>query len=164
MSAQQYSFMAKGKNNLPDASEMRFGIVVAEWNSHITDKLLQGAVETLRKNGVGEHSITVMHVPGSFELIYGCSQLTQHGFVDAVIAIGCVIKGDTPHFDYICQGTTNGLAMLNQAGNIPVINGLLTVNTEAQAEERSGGAVGNKGEEFAATAIKMVDFAWQLQK
>jgi 6,7-dimethyl-8-ribityllumazine synthase len=94
MSAQQYSFMAKGENNLPDASEMRFGIVVAEWNSHITDKLLQGAVETLRKNGVGEHSITVMHVPGSFELIYGCSQLTQHGFVDAVIAIGCVIKGD----------------------------------------------------------------------
>ena len=164
MSVQQNSFMAQGGNSLPDASEMRFGIVVAEWNSHITEKLLQGAVDTLRKNGVGEHSITVMHVPGSFELIYGCSQLIKHGFVDAVIAIGCVIKGDTPHFDYICQGTTSGLAMLNQTGNIPVINGLLTVNTEAQAEERSGGSVGNKGEEFAATAIKMVDFAWQLQK
>ena len=156
MSAQQYSFMAKGENNLPDASEMRFGIVVAEWNSHITDKLLQGAVETLRKNGVGEHSITVMHVPGSFELIYGCSQLTQHGFVDAVIAIGCVIKGDTPHFDYICQGVTQGLADLNKEGKIPVIYGLLTCNTLEQAQERCGGMLGNKGDECAVTAIKMV--------
>jgi len=161
MSSEQFSLQAA---NLPDASEMRFGIVVAEWNNHITDKLLDAAVETLRKAGVQESAITVMRVPGSFELIYGCAELARHGYIDAIIAIGCVIRGDTPHFDYICQGVTAELARQNTEGKIPVIYGLITANTPQQAEERAGGRLGNKGSEYAITAIKMVDFAWQLQK
>ena len=158
------SAFSLSKNNVPDATEMRFGIVVAEWNNHITDRLLEGALRTLRENGVADTSITVMHVPGSFELIYGCAELARHGLVDAIIAIGCVIRGDTPHFDYICQGVTQELARQNTEGKVPVVFGLLTTNTEEQAEERAGGKLGNKGEEFALTAIKMVDFSWELKK
>lgn len=150
--------------NVPDASEMRFGIVCAEWNNNITDKLLDGTITTLKKNGVQDQAITVMRVPGSFELVYGCAELARHGLVDAIIAIGCVIRGDTPHFDNICQGVTQELAHQNTEGKVPVIYGLITVNNLEQAEQRAGGALGNKGDEFAITAIKMVDFAWQLQK
>lgn len=141
---------------LPDATNMRFGIVVTEWNSHITDALLNGAIKALTDAGVSESSISVRRVPGSFELVYGCSKMAQHGYVDAIIALGCVIKGDTPHFDFISSGTTQGLTQLNVEGKIPVINGVLTVNTEEQALERAGRM--NKGGEFAITAIKMVDF------
>ena len=151
-------------NNIPDASEMRFGIVCAEWNNNITFKLLEGTLSTLKEYGVQEQAIKVMHVPGSFELIHGCAELARHGWVDAIIAIGCVIKGDTPHFDNICQGVTQELARQNTNGKIPVIYGLITVNTLEQAEERAGGKLGNKGKEFAITAIQMVDFDWQLQK
>lgn len=161
MSSQIYSI---NSHNLPDTTNMRFGIVVTEWNSAITEKLLDGAITTLRENGVPENNITVHHVPGSYELVFGCSQLARHGFVDAIIAIGCVIRGDTPHFDYICEGVTQGLAQLNAVGNKPVIFGVLTVNNPEQAEARAGGNLGNKGSEFAITAIKMVDYAWQLQK
>lgn len=164
MSSQQFSFLRDTANNIPDATDMRFAIVVAEWNGDITNKLLEGAVETLKQHGVAESNISVRFVPGSFELIFGCTQVINYGLVDAVIAIGCVIKGDTPHFDYICAGTTSGLASLNEKSSIPVINGLLTVNSKEQAEERAGGIVGNKGREFAVTAIKMADFAWQLRK
>lgn len=165
MSTQQYSFY-ENATTIPDASDMRFGIVVCEWNHCITDLLLDGAMSTLKEHGVSESNITVRRVPGSFELIYGCSQMAKHGFVDAIIAIGCVIKGDTPHFDYICLGTTQGLSTLNATGNIPIINGLLTVNTLEQAEERAGvpNKTSNKGCEFALTAIKMIDYAWQFQK
>lgn len=149
---------------MPDTTNMRFGIVVSEWNNHITDRLLEGAVETLQANGVDASNITVSRVPGSYELIYGAAQMAKHGYVDAIIAIGCVIRGDTPHFDYICEGVTQGLAQLNATGSKPVIFGLITVNTPEQAEERAGGKLGNKGNEFAVTAIKMVDYAWQLQK
>ena len=151
-------------SNIPDATDMRFGIVVAEWNNHITDRLLEGALKILRQQGVAETAITVMHVPGSFELIYGCAELSRTGYVDAVIAIGCVIRGDTPHFDYICQGVTAELARQNTEGKVPVVFGLITTNTPEQAEERAGGKLGNKGEEFAITAIKMVDFSWELKK
>ena len=143
-------------NSVPDASGMRVGIVVSEWNDKITGALLEGACQTLIKHGVREEDIKIKPVPGSFELIYGASRLVNSGLVDAVIAIGCVIKGDTPHFDYICQGTTQGLADLNREGKIPVIYGLLTCNTLEQAEQRSGGMLGNKGDECAITAIKMV--------
>lgn len=149
---------------VPDATDMRFGIVVAEWNNEITETLLQGALDTLQAHNVQESSITVMRVPGSFELIYGCAELSRHGLVDAIIAIGCVVRGDTPHFDYICQGVTQELARQNTEGKVPVINGVLTVNTMEQARERAGGSLGNKGAEFAITAIRMVDFAWELQK
>ena len=143
-------------NSVPDATGMRVGIVVSEWNDKITGALLEGACQTLIKHGVREEDIKVKPVPGSFELIYGASRLVNSGLVDAVIAIGCVIKGDTPHFDYICQGTTQGLADLNKEGKIPVIHGLLTCNNLEQAEQRSGGMLGNKGDECAITAIKMV--------
>ena len=143
-------------NSVPDATGMRVGIVVSEWNDKITGALLEGACQTLIKHGVREEDIKVKLVPGSFELIYGASRLVNSGLVDAVIAIGCVIKGDTPHFDYICQGTTQGLADLNREGKIPVIYGLLTCNTLEQAQERCGGMLGNKGDECAITAIKMV--------
>jgi 6,7-dimethyl-8-ribityllumazine synthase len=143
-------------NSVPDATGMRVGIVVSEWNDKITGALLEGACQTLMKHGVREEDIKVKPVPGSFELVYGASRLVNSGLVDAVIAIGCVIRGDTPHFEYICQGTTQGLADLNREGRVPVIYGLLTCNTLEQAQERCGGMLGNKGDECAVTAIKMV--------
>ncbi len=143
-------------HSVPDATGMKVGIVVSEWNDKITGALLEGAVETLTKHGVNVDDIIVKTVPGSFELIYGAARFVNEGLVDAVIAIGCVIRGDTPHFDYICQGATQGLAELNQQGKMPVIYGLLTCNTLEQAQDRSGGMLGNKGNECAVTAIKMV--------
>lgn len=164
MSSSTFSYTQDQTIPIPDASEMRFGIIVTEWNNHITDKLLEGTIGELEKNGVPTSNVTVKHVPGSFELIYAAAQLAKFGHVNGIIILGCVIRGDTPHFDYICQGVTQGVAELNAKGDIPVIFGLLTVNNEAQAEERAGGAMGNKGKEFALTAIKMVDYAWKLQK
>lgn len=143
----------------PDASDMRVGLVVTEWNNQITEALMAHVIEQLISDGVSEQNITVRRVPGSFELTFGCSQMIRHGYIDAVIAIGCVIRGDTPHFDYICAGTTQGLTELNLRGDVPVINGLLTVNTIEQAEERAH----TKGQEFALTAIKMIDFARQMR-
>ena len=130
---------------VPDASNISFGIVVSEWNDNITGDLLQGAIETLKEHGAKEDNINIKVVPGSFELVFGCAQLAKSGLVDAIIAIGCVIRGDTPHFDYICQGTTQGLAELNTNGKVPIIYGLLTTNNLQQAEERAGGILGNKG-------------------
>src|SRR5574344_1901394 len=142
---------------------MRVGIVVSEWNNQITDRLLESAVNTLTANGVSPTSITVRRVPGSFELVYGASLMAKSGYVDAIIAIGCVVRGDTPHFDYICQGTTQGLAHLNTISDIPVIYGLLTTNNMEQAEDRCGGKLGNKGDECAISAIKMLDYIWKIK-
>lgn len=149
-------------NSVPSAEGMRFGIVVSEWNSKITGALLEGAVSTLLKHGAREEDIHTLTVPGSFELVFGSSRMVHSGLFDAVIAIGCVIRGDTPHFDYICAGTTQGLADLNKDGGVPVIYGLLTCNDMEQAEARCGGALGNKGDECAVTAIKMVDYKSKL--
>ena len=143
---------------VPDESNMCFGIVVAEWNKEITSALLNGAVQTLEKHGALTENIHVKTVPGSFELIYGAQQLCKNDGFDAVIILGCVIKGETPHFDYICEGVTYGIARLNASQNIPVIYGLLTVNDLQQAKDRSGGKLGNKGEECAVDAIKMAKF------
>ena len=145
--------------SVPDASEMKFGIVVSEWNENITAALLHGAEETLKKHGAKADNITVYTVPGSFELIYGSAKFVQRDEVDAVIALGCVVRGDTPHFDYVCAGTTQGIAALNAQGDIPVIFGLITTDTMQQAEDRAGGIHGNKGDECAVTAIKMVELA-----
>lgn len=145
-------------NSVPSAQGMHFGIVVSEWNNNITGALLQGAYDTLTKHGANEEDITVMTVPGSFELVFGASQMVKSGKMDAVIAIGCVVRGDTPHFDYICEGTTQGLASLNERFDVPVIYGLLTCNNMEQAQDRAGGTLGNKGDECAVTAIKMVDY------
>ena len=149
--------------SVPDASAMRFGIVVSEWNAHITGALLEGAVNTLKKHGAKEENILVQTVPGSFELTFGSAQLIKSGKVDAVIALGCVVRGDTPHFDYVCAGATQGIAHLNATTDIPVIYGLITTNNMQQAEDRAGGVLGNKGDECAITAIKMLDFLCRLK-
>ena len=144
--------------SVPDATGMSFGIVVADWNDRYTYAMADAAVQTLIEHGAAPEDIYVKHVPGSFELVYGSTWMLDNKPVDAVIAIGCVIRGDTPHFDYICQGTTQGLAQLNLRGEAPVIYGLLTCNTPEQAEERCGGRLGNKGTECAVTAIKMIPY------
>ena len=145
-------------NSVPDASNMNFGIVVSEWNPEITGALLDGAVKTLEKHGTLPETIHVKTVPGSYELIYGAHQMTLNGGYDAIIVLGCVIRGDTPHFDYICEGVTNGIARLNATSETPVVFGLLTTNNLEQAKERSGGKLGNKGDECAVVAIKMAKF------
>ena len=145
-------------NQVPDASNMCFGIVVAEWNPEITGALLEGAVNTLKLHGTLPENIHVKTVPGSFELIYGAHQMCLNGGYDAVIILGCVIRVETPHFDYICQGVTYGIARLNTKSEIPIIYGLLTTNDLQQAKDRSGGRLGNKGNECAVDAIKMAKF------
>ncbi|MBO4905582.1 MAG: 6,7-dimethyl-8-ribityllumazine synthase [Bacteroidaceae bacterium] len=142
-------------STVPSAEGLSVGIVVADWNDRYTYSMLEATKRTLLAHGIHENDILVKHVPGSFELVYGCKWMLTHNSVDAVIAIGCVIRGDTPHFDYICQGTTQGLTELNLQGDIPVIYGLLTCNTAEQAEARCGGVLGNKGDECAIAAIKM---------
>ncbi|MBP7856674.1 MAG: 6,7-dimethyl-8-ribityllumazine synthase [Prevotella sp.] len=145
-------------SKIPDASNMCFGIVVAEWNPEITGALLNGAVTTLQKHGTLPENIHVKTVPGSFELVYGAQQMCKNDGFDAIIILGSVIRGETPHFDYICQGVTYGIARLNASQNIPVIYGLLTTNDLQQAKDRSGGRLGNKGDECAIDAIKMAKF------
>lgn len=151
-------------HSVPSAADMKFGIVVSEWNDNITGALLKGAVETLKKHGAKDENILVKTVPGSFELTFGAAQLIKNTQVDAVIALGCVVRGDTPHFDYVCMGATQGITQLNVNGDVPVIYGLITTNNMQQAEYRAGGKLGNKGDECAVTAIKMVDFAWSFKK
>jgi 6,7-dimethyl-8-ribityllumazine synthase len=149
-------------DSIPDVSDIRVGIVVSEWNENITEKLLQGACNTLQKHGVKVENILIKHVPGSFELTYGARLLSHaDNRLDAVIALGCVVRGETPHFDYVCHGVTQGITQLNLQGDIPFIFGLLTTDTMKQAEDRSGGTYGNKGDEAAITAIKMVQFSWK---
>lgn len=141
---------------MPDASFMEIGIVVAEWNYDITSKLLEGARSTLIKNGVKPDNIIVRWVPGSFELVYGAKIMALNKSVDAVIVLGCVVRGDTPHFEYVCSGVTQGITTLNVDCKIPFIFGLLTNDTMQQSVDRAGGIHGNKGDEAAVTAIKMV--------
>ena len=149
---------------VPNAQGMRIGIVVSEWNDNITSELVEGAISTLKKFGVADDDIIIRSVPGSFELVFGCAQMIKSGWVDGVIAIGCIIRGDTPHFEYISTGVTQGISALNKDNDVPVVFGVLTTNNLQQAEERSGGIIGNKGDEFAITAIKMIDFRRSLQK
>lgn len=141
---------------VPSAENMRFGIVVSEWNNNITDALLEGAVESLVKHGAKNSNIEIAHVPGSFELIAGAKMMMHQHKPDAIICLGSVIRGDTPHFDYVCSGTTHGIAELNLQYDIPFIFGLLTTDNLQQAQDRCGGRLGNKGTECAITAIKMV--------
>ncbi|WP_276892979.1 6,7-dimethyl-8-ribityllumazine synthase [Hallella bergensis] len=145
-------------SKVPDASNMCFGIVVSEWNPEITGSLLDGTVKTLEKHGTIPENIHVKTVPGSFELVYGAQQMCKNDGFDAVIILGCVIRGETPHFDYICEGVTHGISYLNANQNIPVVFGLLTTNDLQQAKDRSGGRLGNKGDECAIVAIKMAKY------
>ncbi|MBN2660368.1 MAG: 6,7-dimethyl-8-ribityllumazine synthase [Tannerellaceae bacterium] len=150
-------------DSVPDASDMTIGIVVSEWNTNITEKLLIGAINTLEKHGVKPENIITRRVPGSFELTFGAKRLAESKELNAIIILGCVVKGDTPHFDYVCSGVTQGITELNLMYDIPFIFGLLTTDTMEQSEDRAGGKYGNKGDEAAITAIKMIDFACKLQ-
>lgn len=135
----------------------RFAIVVAEWNDEITEALYQGAYESLRAHGVKDKNITRRDVPGSFELTLGSLWMAEKKDIDAVIALGCVIQGDTPHFDYICQAVAYGITEVGIRTKKPVIFGVLTTLNKKQALERAGGKLGNKGEEAAITAIRMLE-------
>ncbi|MGE4586852.1 MAG: 6,7-dimethyl-8-ribityllumazine synthase [Mangrovibacterium sp.] len=148
---------------IPPAKEMRFGIVVAEWNEHITGALARGAAETLVRHGAAEENLIIRHVPGTFELPLGGQFLAEYTQVDAVILLGCVIQGETRHFDFICQGVTRGTVDLNLKYNKPFIFGVLTTDNEQQALDRAGGRLGNKGNEAAITAIRMVELQKQLK-
>ncbi|MCK4919982.1 MAG: 6,7-dimethyl-8-ribityllumazine synthase [Bacteroidales bacterium] len=149
---------------VPDASKMKFGIVVAEWNEVITKALLAGAVGTLKKHNVKEENIHIEWVPGSFELVLGAQYFAEFDDIDAILVLGCVIQGETRHFDFICQGVTQGITDLNLKYNLPFIFGLLTTDNQQQAVDRAGGKHGNKGDEAAVTAIKMVGMKEKIQK
>lgn len=149
---------------LPSAKEMSFGIVVAEWNSQITGALLDGAIATLKSAGCEEANITVKWVPGTFELAMGAQFFAEYTNVDAVIALGCVIQGETRHFDYVCQGVTIGITQLQLSWSMPVTFGVLTTDNQQQAIDRAGGKHGNKGDEAAATAIKMVALQREMDR
>lgn len=139
--------------------DCRIAIAVARWNGHITSRLLEGALENLHKAGLTDEDIDVFHVPGAVELTFAASQLIEASRYDAVIVFGCVIRGDTPHFDYVCQSVTRGVTALNADCDTPVIFGLLTVENEQQALDRVGGPAGHKGREAADTAVAMVQFS-----
>ena len=160
-------------DRMPDknkVSEQQYAIAVADWNSKITHSLLNGAIDSLIDNGVKESNIKIVHVPGTFELTYAAKQLLEdRNLIDgfnvrkyaAIIVLGCVIQGDTPHFDFVCQGVTSGISNLNtRTDGCPVIFGVLTTNTLQQALDRAGGIDGNKGVEGAITAIKMANIVW----
>lgn len=143
------------KTAIPNAKNFRFGIVVSEWNADITENLYLGAEQALLENGTRKENIVRWNVPGSFELIFGCKHMLETEDVNAVIAIGNVIQGETKHFDFVCEGVTQGIKDLNIKYNVPVIFCLLTDNNKQQSIDRSGGKHGNKGVECAIAAIKM---------
>ena len=151
------NFSEYDRTKVPNAENMCFGIVVSERNPEITESLLKGAVETLESYDALPENIHVKRVAGTFELVYGAHQMTLNDGYDAVIALGAVIRGETPNFDCICNGISTGFAQLN-ATSVPVIFGVLTTNTMQQAIDRAGGRLGNKGEECAVAAIKMAKF------
>jgi 6,7-dimethyl-8-ribityllumazine synthase len=144
------------KNTIPNVKQFTFGIVVSEWNDDVTEGLYKGAFDTLVDCGALPENIKRWNVPGSFELIFGAKQMIEKQKVDAVIAIGCVIKGETMHFEFVCEGVTQGIKDLNIKYDIPTIFCLLTDNNKQQSLDRSGGKHGNKGVEAAIAAIKMV--------
>ncbi len=142
--------------HLPNITGKRFAIVVSEWNTDVTHALYTGAFETLLKYGATENNIIRVQVPGSFELSLGAQKMAEKQDIDAVICLGCVIQGETRHFDFICQAVADGITNVSLKYNKPVIFGVLTPNTQEQAMDRAGGKHGNKGDEAAITAIKML--------
>ena len=161
MATENNNLSSYDKATIPNAKNFRFGNVVSEWNSKITEGMYQGAYDTLLECGAIKENIVRWNVPGSFELVYGCKKMQQSfQMLDAIIAIGSVIEGETKHFDYVCEATTNGIMQLNLDNDIPVMFCVLTDQTLQQAIDRSGGKHGNKGVEAAIVAIKMA----QLRK
>ncbi len=149
-------------DSVPNGSNMKIGIVTAEWNPTITEALRHGAEETLAQHGVKAENIISIHVPGSYELTSGADYLLRYLEVDAVICLGCVIQGETRHFDFICEAVSQGLTNLSLKAGRPVIFGVVTTNNMEQALDRAGGKHGNKGVEGAITALKMVQLQHNL--
>ncbi len=141
---------------VPNGREMKIGIVVSEWNDEITNRLLEGAHNTLLKHEVIADNILVRRVPGSFELPLGAQFMAENTDVDGIICIGTVIRGETSHFDYVCQAAMQGIKDVGLKYNMPVIFGVLTDDNKEQSLARSGGALGNKGDEAAVTCLKMI--------
>jgi len=158
MASKEKNLSDYSQKNIRNISMMNFAIVVAEWNEEITEALYQGAYETLIKFGAKAENISRNDVPGSFELSLGAQFMAQKIDIDAVICLGCIIQGETRHFDFICQGVTQGITTLNLSSSVPVIFGVLTTNNVLQARERAGGKLGNKGSEAAIAALKMIKF------
>lgn len=152
------------KGAMPKANKMTFGIVVADWNEEVTSELLKGAHSTLLENGVKDDKILVKHVPGTFELTLGAQFMAEYGDFDGVICLGCVIQGETRHFDFICQSVTHGITELNMNYNIPFVFGVLTTQNLEQAKDRAGGKHGNKGVEAALTAIRMAQLQLEMEQ
>lgn len=146
------------REGLVDVSAKRFAIIVSEWNDSVTESLYAGALKTLLENGVTRENIIRKNVPGSFELTLAAQWMAQKEEIDAVICLGCVIQGETKHFDFICQAVAHGLTDVGLKYNKPVIFGVLTPNNQKQALDRAGGKHGNKGDEAAYTALKMLSF------
>ena len=145
-------------DGLPDISGKTFAVLVSEWNDAVTHPLAEGALTILKKYGVPDEHLVQYAVPGSFELPLAAQKMASRSEIDAVICLGCVIRGETPHFDYICQAVALGLKDVALKYDKPVIFGVLTTNTLEQAQDRAGGKHGNKGDEAAMTAIKMLAF------
>ncbi len=164
MASSQQNLSLFDKSKLPDATKMRIGIVVAEWNEPITGALYKGAYDTLISCDVDAANIHKIDVPGTFELTSGAKFLVAHTKLDAVICLGCVIQGETRHFEFICQAVAQGLTNLSIMTSLPFIFGVLTTDTLEQAQDRSGGKHGNKGIEAAITAIKMAGLKNQQEK
>ena len=163
MSTQLKNLSDFSNTNIPSAEQFKFGIVVAEWNAVITDSLYQGALQSLFAAGALDENIFTYAVPGSFELTSGADLLLKNGKLDAVICLGCVIQGETRHFDFICNAVANGISNVAIKYSKPVIFGVLTTNDQQQAVDRAGGKHGNKGVEAAVTAIKMAYLAETLK-
>jgi 6,7-dimethyl-8-ribityllumazine synthase len=158
MATQLKSLSEYSATNIKDISSKKFAIVVSEWNEDVTESLFRGAVETLLKHGAQKDNIFRKDVPGSFELSLGAQWMAEIEEVDAVICLGCVIQGETRHFDFICDAVAHGITNVSLKYNKPVIFGVLTPNNQKQALDRAGGKHGNKGDEAAITAIKMLGF------
>ena len=147
----------------PRITDARVAVIRAEWNNHITSKLANDAIATLQQSGLNKNDIEIYTVPGTVELTYAAARvMAKTAELDAVIVFGVVIRGDTPHFDYVCESVTQGVTKLNAEGHVPVIFGVLTVDNEQQALDRIGGPAGNKGIEAAQTALKMIEFSRSL--
>jgi 6,7-dimethyl-8-ribityllumazine synthase len=158
MASSLKSLSEHSSKNIQDMSSKKFGIIVSEWNEDVTESLYSGALQTLLDNGVKKVNIIRKNVPGSFELTLAAQWLAQDEKIDAVICLGCVIQGETRHFDFICSAVAHGITEVSLKYNKPVIFGVLTPNTQQQALDRAGGKHGNKGDEAAITAIKMLGF------
>lgn len=148
---------------LPEASDIKVAIVKALWNGHITGALTDSAVDTFKAQGIDNENIDIFEVPGAVELTFAASQLIESSMYDAIIVFGCVVRGGTPHFDYVCQSVTQGITALNADCDTPVIFGVLTVDTEQDALDRCGGPMGDKGAEAAESAIRMYDFVQRVR-